>query len=39
MITKPVTFEIIIGAIGAIVVMIGIGLGLVEYYKRKREPK
>lgn len=39
MMTKPVTWEIIIGSLGVIFVMISIGLGLVEYYKKKREQK
>jgi len=33
--TKPVDTEIIIGSIAIIFILIGIGLGIVEYYKRR----
>jgi len=34
--TQPVGMEVIIGSIVIIFVIVGIGLGVVEYYKRKR---
>lgn len=34
--TQPVGIEVIIGSIAIIFVVVGIGLGVVEYYKRKR---
>jgi len=34
--TQPVGMEVIIGSIAIIFVVVGIGLGVVEYYKRKR---
>jgi len=33
--TQPVGIEVIIGSIVIIFVVVGIGLGVVEYYKRK----
>jgi len=33
--TQPIGMEVIIGSIAIIAVVIGIGLGVVEYYKRK----
>jgi len=33
--TQPVGMEVIIGSIAIIFVVVGIGLGVVEFYKRK----
>jgi len=34
--TQPVGIEVIIGSIVIIFVIVGIGLGVVEFYKRKQ---
>jgi len=33
--SKPISLEVIIGSIVVIAIIIGIGLGLVHYYKHK----
>jgi len=33
--TQPVGIEVIIGSIAIIFLLVGIGLGVVEYYKRR----
>jgi len=35
--SKPIHMEIIIGSIAFIVVLVGIGLAIVAYYKKKLE--
>ena len=34
--TQPIQIEVVIGAIVFILILVGIGLGIIEYYKRKK---
>jgi len=33
--SKPVPFEVVVGGIGVILILVAIGLGVVAYYKGK----
>jgi hypothetical protein len=37
--TQPIQMEVIVGSIVFILVLVGVGLGVVGYYKRKLEIK
>jgi uncharacterized membrane protein len=37
--SKPVSMDVIVGSIGLIVVLVGIGLAVVAYYKKKQDIK
>lgn len=37
--TQPIQIEVIIGSIVFILGLVGVGLGIVAYYKKKLEPK